>query len=314
MFSHMFLLIQLLLLVFLRNRYLLISQRQYIVHAPPCFWNRTLGFLKARRSWEPGSSITTDEFSLFRLLRKVSAVNVRWTEHNSYLSFSQKSSSSHFLALAKLCSTARVWNHQRICKLVNRVDCRLSSDSFLALLSKVIVRAFLATNALQWDLQCTHAIYGICHLSDDSFFALCSSNSADVPCYKYFAVGALLCIKQFFYGTAFAALRSPFLVLPLHMASSQTKSCRSRYFNQDGSLLNPDTQEPKKRNSWLRTHGTLPLLEPPSCLPWSVSFLFLTFSRSLPVAIDQPWRTQRLPWLSHTSTQPSCSHPNDHAS
>jgi hypothetical protein len=50
-------------------------------------------FLKARRSWEPGSSITTVEFSLFRLLRKVSAVNINWTEHDSYLSSSQKSSS-----------------------------------------------------------------------------------------------------------------------------------------------------------------------------------------------------------------------------
>jgi hypothetical protein len=48
------------------------------------------GFLKARRLWEPGSSITTSEFSLFRILRKVSAVNVRGTEHDSYLSFSQK--------------------------------------------------------------------------------------------------------------------------------------------------------------------------------------------------------------------------------
>jgi hypothetical protein len=145
--------------------------------------------------WEPGSSITTVEFSLFCLLRKVSAVNVLWTEHDSYLSFSQKSSSWHFLALAKLRSTARVWNHQRISKLVNGVDCCLSSDSFLALRSKAIVHTFLATNALQRDLQRTHAMYGICRLSDDSFLALRSSDSADLPCYEYFAVGALLCVK-----------------------------------------------------------------------------------------------------------------------
>ncbi len=100
-----------------------------------------VGFSKQDARWEPGSSITTGEFSFFRLLRKVSAVNVRWTEHDSYLYFSQKSSSWHFLALAKLRSTARVWNHQRISKLMNRVDCRLSSDSFLALRSKAIVRA-----------------------------------------------------------------------------------------------------------------------------------------------------------------------------
>jgi hypothetical protein len=55
------------------------------------------GFLKARHSWEPGSSLTTGEFSLFCLLPKVSCVNVHWTEHDSYLSFSQKSSNWHFL-------------------------------------------------------------------------------------------------------------------------------------------------------------------------------------------------------------------------
>ncbi len=59
-------------------------------------------------------------FSPFRTLRKASAVNVCWTEHDSYLSFSQKPSSWHFLALAKLRSIARVWNHQRISKLVNK--------------------------------------------------------------------------------------------------------------------------------------------------------------------------------------------------
>ncbi len=35
------------------------------------------------------------------------------------------------LVLAKLCSTARVWNPQGISKLVNKVDCCLSYDSFL---------------------------------------------------------------------------------------------------------------------------------------------------------------------------------------
>ncbi len=47
MFSHMFLLFQLLLLVFLQNCYLLFSQRQYIVHAPPCFWCRTRGYFNS---------------------------------------------------------------------------------------------------------------------------------------------------------------------------------------------------------------------------------------------------------------------------
>jgi hypothetical protein len=97
-FSHYFL-----ILVFLQNRYLLISSRlswlygkpisclvsctigtlsKYIVHAPPCFWNRTCRFLETRRSWGPGRSLTTGKFSLFHFLPKVSAANVCWTEHN----------------------------------------------------------------------------------------------------------------------------------------------------------------------------------------------------------------------------------------
>ncbi len=133
-------------------------------------------------------------FSFSGFLLNVSAVNVRLTEQDSNLS-SSLSLNWHFLALAKLRSIARVWNHQRISKLVNRVDCCLSSDSFLALCSKAIVWTFLGTNALQQDLQRTHAIYGICCLSDDSFLGLCSSNSADLPCYKCFAAGFLLCVK-----------------------------------------------------------------------------------------------------------------------
>ncbi len=104
-------------------------------------------------------------FPFFALLWKASAVNVRWTEHDSYLSFSQKSSSWHFLALAKLRSTAQVWNHQRISNSWIKVDCRFSSDSFLALCSKAIVRAFLATNTLQRYFQCTHAIWHLLHVS-----------------------------------------------------------------------------------------------------------------------------------------------------
>jgi hypothetical protein len=36
----------------------------YVVHVPPYFWHRTCGFLKARLSWEPGSRLTTSDFSL----------------------------------------------------------------------------------------------------------------------------------------------------------------------------------------------------------------------------------------------------------
>ncbi len=40
------------------------------------------------------------------------------------------------LGLAKLCSTSRVWNPQGISKLVNKVNCCLSYDSFLVLCSR----------------------------------------------------------------------------------------------------------------------------------------------------------------------------------
>ncbi len=63
---------------------------QYVVHGPPYFWHRTRGFLKARRSWEPGSSLTTGKFPLFRLLPKDSGANI--TGRESYLSSSLKSS------------------------------------------------------------------------------------------------------------------------------------------------------------------------------------------------------------------------------
>ncbi len=141
---------------------------------PHVFGTEHMGFSKqdARGNLVVASLPLNFPFSAF--LRKVSAVNVRWTEQDSYLSSSQKSSSWHFLVLAKLRNTARVWNHQGISKLLNRVDCCLSYDSFLALCSKVIVRTFLAMNALQWDLQRTHAMYCICCLSYDSFLALCS--------------------------------------------------------------------------------------------------------------------------------------------
>ncbi len=70
-----------------------------------------VGFLKARRLWEPSSSSTTGKFSPFRILRKASAVNVRWTGHTF---LSHKNPRADSLALAKLCSTAQSWNHQRI--------------------------------------------------------------------------------------------------------------------------------------------------------------------------------------------------------
>jgi hypothetical protein len=112
------------------------------------------GFLKAKCLWEPGSSLTTGESFLFCLLPKVSCANVHWTEHSSYLCYSQNPRTDTFLrdlSLAKLRSAARVWNHQGISKLV----------------SKLIVA---------------------CQMTASLRFA--QSNSADLPCYKCFAAGS----------------------------------------------------------------------------------------------------------------------------
>ncbi len=71
------------------------------------------GFLEARCLWEPGSSL----FSLFGLLPKVSGVNVRCLSHKN----PQTDTFLRDFGLAKLRSTAWVWNHQGISKLVNRL-------------------------------------------------------------------------------------------------------------------------------------------------------------------------------------------------
>jgi hypothetical protein len=62
----------------------------------------------------------------------------------------------HELGFAKLCSTARVWNHQGISKLMNRliVACLMTASSRFA-----------------------------------------QSNSAGLPCYKCFAAGSSTCVK-----------------------------------------------------------------------------------------------------------------------
>ncbi len=124
------------------------------------------GFLKARGSQEPSSRLTTGDLSPFHLLPKDSGANICWSVHESYLSYSQKSMSSTFLhdiSPAKLRSTAWVRSPQGNSKLVNKVDCRLSYDSFWAIpmlnlhlitsqwvpcvLLKVIVWTFLATKS-----------------------------------------------------------------------------------------------------------------------------------------------------------------------
>ncbi len=118
----------------------------YVVHAPPYFWHRTRGFLKARRLWEPGGRLTTGYFSPFRLLPKVSGVNICWANANHTFLTHKNPWTDTFLhdisPANKLRSTARVRNPKGIFKLANKVDCRVPRA-----LLKAIVRAFLATKS-----------------------------------------------------------------------------------------------------------------------------------------------------------------------
>ncbi len=65
------------------------------------------------------------------------------------------------LGLAKLSSTAQVWNPQGISKLVNKVECCLSYDSFLVLCTRRQCGPSLLQNPLQWDPQRTPAIWHV---------------------------------------------------------------------------------------------------------------------------------------------------------
>ncbi len=99
--------------------------------------------------------------------------------------FPTKSLSWHFLAPAKLCSTAQVWNHQRISKLVNRL----------------IV-------ACLWQLPC----------------ASLQGDSAGLPCYEYFAAGFsmypchmvfMACLMTAFFALCYKAIVRIFLATML---------------------------------------------------------------------------------------------------
>ncbi len=152
-------------------------------------------FLEARCLWEPGSSFINGEFSHFRLLPNVSAVNVRWTEQNSYLSSSQKSSSWHFLALAKLRSTARVWNHQGYPNSwigwLSLVIWQLSCASLLGDSAGLPHYECFAAGSSTYPCHIWHLLLVRWQLSR----ALLQGNSADLPRYKCFTAGFSTCVK-----------------------------------------------------------------------------------------------------------------------
>ncbi len=195
---------------------------QYIVHAPPYFWNRTRGFLEARCSWEPSSSLTTGFLSPFRLLPKVSGAKVHWANANHTFLAHKNPQADTFLrdiSPAKLRSTAWVRIPEGISKLVNKVDCCLSYDSFPALCLRHNVGLpcykILPSGILNVPLP-----YGM-HLKVSPkgrhIFERLSSpknrkchgcealQSGLITQRPFLAVFRVRCVKQSFDGTAFAA-------------------------------------------------------------------------------------------------------------
>ena len=156
------------------------------------------------------------------------------------------------LSLAKLHSTAWAWNPQWISKLVNKVDCRLSYDSFLALCSRrcaglpcyEILRSGILNIPLPYGMRLKVSPKG-CHI-----FERLSSPTAQkhrgrdapklgpitqCPFLVFFRV--LGCIKKSFLGTAFAC---GFLV---------ERGRMSQYFNETGLLRNALLVNQKKSGS-----------------------------------------------------------------
>ncbi len=134
-----------LFLVFLRNCYLLVSSGlsrlrgnpishpvfsiPLVLRIPrrtcaPIFLAHMTCFLEARRSWEPGTRVSTCFLSPFCLSPKVSHANVRWAIANHTFSSHIIPLNWHFLAGHKpplsQRRTARARNPQGISKLVNQ--------------------------------------------------------------------------------------------------------------------------------------------------------------------------------------------------
>ncbi len=250
-----------------------------------------VGFSKARRSWEPSSSSTTGTFSPFRTLRKASAVNVRWTDYDSYLSFSQKSSSWHFLALARLRSTAQEWNHQRISNSWNKVDCCLSDDSFLAHASLQGDSAALP----RYEYFAAGFPSYPCHMA----FIACLMTA-------FFALHSRVIVRTFLATMLYSGIFNMRKVILFKVLLSLRKVVHFQNFLRTWlprrpSLVGADTSTESGRFQAQilvnQKKGILGLGHTKPCLRWSHLvaflglFLFYSFSSPLLVAIDQPWRT-----------------------
>ncbi len=155
MFSHMFLLFQLLLSYssifakslltnffapFLAARESNFSSR-FLYHWHSKLVHRTerMGFSKqdTHGNLVVASLPVTFPLSTFRQ-RFLVQTSVGLNANHTFLTHQNPQTDTFFhdLGLAKLHSTAWVWNPQGISKLVNKVDCRLSYDSFLAFFSR----------------------------------------------------------------------------------------------------------------------------------------------------------------------------------
>ncbi len=182
-----------LFLVFLRNCYLLVSFAflgcaeirflipfliPLVLRVPhhtctPIFLAHITCFLEARRSWEPGTRISTGFLSLFRLLPKISHANVRWAIANHTFSSHIISSNWHFLGWHKpplsQCSKLRQGIPKGFPILWIKADCCLSDDSF-------------------WTIP--QALFALVRVPVGSLH-LVQFDSADLPCNKILCSGFL---------------------------------------------------------------------------------------------------------------------------
>ncbi len=156
MFSHTFLLFQSLLLELSLNCYLLLSKRQYIVHAPPCFWYRSKGFSQARRSCNLVVAALQARFLLSEPCgRRLLCTSVERNMTHTYLSHKNPRADT-FLRQPSNAVQPKYGIPQEFPtrEEKKKVDCRLSYDSFLAHASlQGKSPAFLATKTSRRDLQ-----------------------------------------------------------------------------------------------------------------------------------------------------------------
>jgi hypothetical protein len=122
-------------------------------------------------------------------------VNGRWTEQELYLSYSQNPCAVTFLrdlGLAKLRSTALVWNHQGISKLVNRliVACQMTASLRFAQKDSADLPHYKCSAAGSSTYPCHMACVSKSVTKDITSLSDFVPNSAEVPWMRRTIVGA----------------------------------------------------------------------------------------------------------------------------